>query len=307
MAAAYVDFKRSMGAVYARGAQYLRRFGAYCAERGHGRVTRKACEGFVALVDAGRVGADHSWLCYLRGFAHWARLRGDPEAWAFPVGYSPRGARPEVYLLAAAEVEAFFAAAADLDCGKPWAWQAKAFFGMMCACGLRPGEARRLARGDVDARARTVLVRDSKGPVSRLLPLTDEVAAMLEACDAANNRVWPDRSAFFASSSGGPVGAGRVPELFNQIWRAAGLRVPSREPRPHAYSFRHRFACANIERWAQEGQDAAAMLPYLARYMGHASPESTVYYLHISPDYLRLRAAESPASASLLPKAGFGG
>jgi len=29
-----------------------------------------------------------------------------------------------------------------------------------------------------------------------------------------------------------------------------------------------------------------AMLPYLARYMGHATFDSTYYYIHTSPDFM---------------------
>ena len=43
---------------------------------------------------------------------------------------------------------------------------------------------------------------------------------------------------------------------------------------------RHHFAYANIERWMTQGRDVTAMLPYLARYMGHAGFESTFYYVN---------------------------
>ena len=55
--------------------------------------------------------------------------------------------------------------------------------------------------------------------------------------------------------------------------------------RPRAYDFRHHFACANIMRWSEEGKDVCVMLPYLMRYMGHASLESTYSYIHLIPDY----------------------
>ena len=38
-------------------------------------------------------------------------------------------------------------------------------------------------------------------------------------------------------------------------------------------------------RWSSEGKDVHAMLPYLMRYMGHSSLESTYYYIHLIPDY----------------------
>ena len=42
----------------------------------------------------------------------------------------------------------------------------------------------------------------------------------------------------------------------------------------------------NIERWTRDGVDVMAMLPYLAAYMGHAGIDSTLYYVHASPDFM---------------------
>ncbi len=49
-----------------------------------------------------------------------------------------------------------------------------------------------------------------------------------------------------------------------------------------------------------------AMLPYLSRYMGHASFDSTYYYIHTSPDFLDAYDGITRASQDLLPEVGFG-
>jgi integrase len=199
----------------------------------------------------------------------------------------------------------FFAQAAVFDGTRPWSWQAKAFFGLMHSCGLQTCEARRLDRADVDLDVPAVTVRESKGPRTRILPVTGEVAAMLADCDQANNRWWPDREALFVSAAGTRVDRSRPSRVFNQIWDAAGLPRPVEPPHPRAYDLRHRFAYANLERWARAGADTAAMLPYLARYMGHASPQSTLYYLHVSPDFIASYDQLAGPTAALLPEAGF--
>jgi hypothetical protein len=53
------------------------------------------------------------------------------------------------------------------------------------------------------------------------------------------------------------------------------------------------------------GIDVTAMLPYLARYMGHAGVESTYYYVHTSPDFMDAYAHITGKSQSLLPEVGF--
>jgi len=83
-------------------------------------------------------------------------------------------------------------------------------------------------------------------------------------------------------------------------YRPAG----GQQPRP--YDFRHHFAYACIERWAREGKDVNAMLPYLSRYMGHASFDSTYYYIHTSPDFMDAYAQITQDSQALLPEVGFG-
>ena len=72
------------------------------------------------------------------------------------------------------------------------------------------------------------------------------------------------------------------------------------------YTFRHHFAYACIERWRALGKDVHAMLPYLSRYMGHASFDSTYYYIHTSPDFLDAYDGITRASQELLPEVGFG-
>ena len=51
-----------------------------------------------------------------------------------------------------------------------------------------------------------------------------------------------------------------------------------------------------------QGKDVAAMLPYLSRYMGHATFDSTYYYVHTSPDFMDAYAQITRKSQSLLPE-----
>ena len=53
------------------------------------------------------------------------------------------------------------------------------------------------------------------------------------------------------------------------------------------------------------GKDVTALLPYLSRYMGHASLESTYYYVHTSPDFMDAYAHITAKSGSILPEVGF--
>ena len=110
---------------------------------------------------------------------------------------------------------------------------------------------------------------------------------------------------FFVSAAGTPVTPAAVGVTFGRIWDQAGLARPTGGRQPRPYDFRHHFAYANIERWMSQGSDVAAMLPYLSRYMGHATFDSTYYYVHTSPDFMDSYAELTGKSQSLLPEVGF--
>ena len=83
--------------------------------------------------------------------------------------------------------------------------------------------------------------------------------------------------------------------LFNRIWDQAGLPRPAGGQQPRPYDFRHHFAYANVERWMAQGKDVTAMLPYLARYMGHAEHRVDVLlHPHLARLPARLRRPHRP-------------
>jgi integrase len=209
-------------------------------------------------------------------------------------------------LLSSRQIELFFAAAAALQSRSPWQWQAVAFFTLMHSCGLRTGETRALQAGQVDLDNGHIDIVWSKGNRSRRLPVTGEVAGILAACDRASRAHLASRQTFFISAAGNQVTRATVGQVFARIWDQAGLARPAGGRQPRPYDFRHHFAYACIERWMRQGKDVTAMMPYLSRYMGHASFDSTYYYIHTSPDFLDAYAEITANSQSLLPEVGFG-
>ena len=102
-------------------------------------------------------------------------------------------------------------------------------------------------------------------------------------------------------------GTARCGGLAGEIYIGLNTGLPrvreGRRVRP--YDLRHRFAYANIERWWREGLDVMSMVPYLSRYMGHASFDSTLYYVHTSPDFMSGFAGAAAGLDALLPEVGF--
>lgn len=301
---AYVAFKKAMGCVGASRIWYLKQFDAYCAE--HGRIVfdRDTVEGWVSsrLATSGRY---RSWMSYVRDFGRWLRANGEPDAYVLSAAWKAPFVHARPYLLSAREIDAFFDAAADLDVASPWRWQASAFFTLMHSCGLRTGEVRALKPCQVDLDGGHIDVVWSKANRSRRLPLTSEIIDVLDACDRKSSASFASRQTFFVSAAGTAVTPAAVGVTFARIWDRAGLPRPAGGRRPRPYDFRHHFAYANVERWMENGADLEAMLPYLSRYMGHATFESTYYYIHTSPDFMDSYAALTRTGQSVLPEVGF--
>jgi integrase len=302
---AYLAFKEKMGFYGASRIWYLKQFDAYCTAHGRTVFDRDTVEGWVSQRLA-LSGPYRSWMSYIRDVGRWLQAHGQRDAYVLSERWKAQRLPAHPYLLSTNEIEAFFAAAATLHAASPWRWQAVAFFTLMHCCGLRTGETRLLRAEHVHLRDRTLDVVNSKGNRSRRLPLTVEVTEVLAGCDrVTRTRFGLSRGTFFVSATGNPVTGATVAQIFQRIWDQAGLQrlIGGQQPRP--YDLRHHFAYTNVERWMAQGKDVMAMLPYLARYMGHADIESSFYYIHTSPQFLHAYDQLTAASQSLLPEVGF--
>ncbi|HTT90060.1 MAG TPA: tyrosine-type recombinase/integrase [Acidimicrobiales bacterium] len=301
---AYLAFKENMGFYGSSRVWYLKQFDGYCAEGNHTVFDRSTVEGWVT-VQLGRSGGYRSWMSYARDFGRWLRTNGVPDAYVLSGDWKAPFVPAHPYLLARREIALFFDAAMALKAQSPWRWQAAAFFTLMHCCGLRTGEVRALRTEHVDLDDGHVDIVWSKRNRSRRLPLTGEVIDVLDACDRMTRERFVSRRAFFISATGNQVTQATVGVIFGRIWDQAGLARPVGGQQPRPYDFRHHFAYANIERWAREGKNVAAMLPYLSRYMGHATFDSTYYYVRTSPDFMGSYAETTRQGQSLLPEVGF--
>jgi integrase len=284
-------------------------FDRYCAERGHGSCTKEAIEGWGTERDIRTTSGVRSWISVVREFGRFLRMNGDFAAYILSGKHRQRKVRPKPYVLSQYEVDAFFSVAPAPKMRKsPWQWQSLAFFGLMCSCGLRTCEARNLKTADVDITGKTIDIMDSKGKISRRLYIDDGVAGVLEECDWHSSKfAGVGRSPFFVSLCKSPVDATTTGKMFKRIWEQAELPLVEAEnkPKPRPYDLRHRFAYANIERWAAEGKDVNTMLPYLQRCMGHSDINQTLYYVHTSPDFIAGYAELVRTTEKLLPEVGF--
>ena len=135
----------------------------------------------------------------------------------------------------------------------------------------------------------------------RRLYLSDELINYFKEYDNAIKRCFPEREYFFPGGAGGICSSTAVSANFRNIWLSAGLKRDGKV-KPRAYDFRHHFACANIMKWSDEGKDIHAMLPYLMRYMGHTTLDSTYYYIHLIPDFFPKYVKLAASTEDVIPE-----
>lgn len=263
----------------------LRQFADHCRREGYpdGSITKEAVDGFLygrhlrpstvrrdqlALRQLAKHAQAIGWDAYTPAAATRVRLRHQPP-----------------YVLTDDEVRRLFAA---IDAMPMSSYSNKAMvdpvlFRVLYGAGLRVSEALNLTLSDVDTRAGTLRIRDSKNGQGRTVPITGRLATTLDAyIVAAHPAPEPTDHVFYSRAADRPINQATVYTRFRSYLADAG--IPHFTGGPHPHSLRHGFAVANLRRWAAGGADLAAVLPYLACYLGHADLRGTQYYLRLTAD-----------------------
>jgi site-specific recombinase XerD len=300
---AFLKHKRNLGYKYSAGEYQLSTFDKYCASHGFGpQLSRESVEGWIFEKEAATPSPYRGHLSPVREFGRFLTACGDTEAYVISDRFTCRRYRPAPYCLTENEICRFFDACSGIS-GK-FKWRTvvlPAFFMLMHCCGLRTVEARTLLLSDAHIDEGFFDIMGSKHRRSRRVFLADDVKSFFERYDREISTVFSARRFFFPSSESGCCSSACICNNFNDIWDAAGLRKPcGKQPGP--YAFRHHFAFANINRWTAEGKNVNAMLPYLMRYMGHGSLESTYYYIHLVPDFFADYAKLTQTLEDMIPE-----
>lgn len=301
----FIAYKNALGIKYDTSCVYLLELDQYNLEHGnYDLLTKELAEGW-ALWHAGKSESqDRSWIPPIREFGRYLRSIGESDAYVLDDRFSIQHYHAEVYLITDEEIQAFFKACDSYVLrtkllGRPYVFPA--LYRFLYCCGVRCGEARKLKCCDVHLDDGFVDILNTKSHRDRRLYLSEELITYLRKYDGAISKSFPQREYFFPGGHGGICSSSALSSNFRNIWLSAGLKRDG-NVKPRAYDFRHHFACANIMRWSEEGKDVHAMLPYLMRYMGHASLESTYYYIHLIPDYFPQYSALSASTEALIPE-----
>ncbi len=285
----FLVYKHSLGYVYGEGEKYLKRYFSFVNDHGFTEsMTKESINKYLETI-ADANGSLYGTVCALRGFAQYLIKRGE-SAYLIPEKTVGLNTPHPPYFFTDDEVSAFFVRVDSIEPANYFRGRdliIPALFRILYCCGLRCKEVRMLRCENVCLEEGYLDVIQSKGPKSRRIFISEELKDYLMKYEEKISRMYPDREYFFPgySRDNRPyLSEGFICKNFHRYWEQAFPDFNSKIS-PRAYDFRHHFAYANINRWAEEGLDVNAMLPYLMRYMGHQNIKETMYYFHFVPDF----------------------
>lgn len=237
-------------------------------------------------------------LSQVRGFARWLSAIDSRNEIPPTRLLSARRRRNPPHIYTAREIDDLMAQAARLHSRTGMrALTYSTLIGLLVATGLRPGEAIRLDRSDVDLVNGILSIRESKFGKSRFVPVDESTRAALACYAQGRDRLCLQQfsEAFLVGEHGKRLNACSVRSMFVRISRTTGLRAATDDGRdgygPRLQDFRHSFATGRLVEWYRAGLDVSRELPKLAAYLGHVNVGLTYWYIEAVPELLELAAS----------------
>lgn len=274
----------------------LQKFGEFAETQGAKHVTREL---FLHWMDHYGSAGRKSWsyrYSHVRTFSMWLHSL-DPASEILPKGLVPAVRnRPKPYIYTDEEIADIIDAAAALHPtpgNRLRGLTHATLFGLIAVTGLRISEALHLHDADVDIGAATLRIRHAKNDARRVMPLAPCTAARLaEYLEVRDRVIIRQAPNLFLGKGGKPLSVYMAEYAYARCCQITGLRARQANYRhgngPRIHDMRHSFAVKTIIDWHRAGRDVDREIYKLSAWLGHASPESTYWYLEAVPELLRI-------------------
>jgi integrase len=289
----HLALRRALGYQLREHEKILGAFVAHLVSRSERVVTVLSTRDFAATAPS--AAATHQRVSMVRGFAQYLSAF-EPATEIPPPGCCPAaGERRSPYLYSPEELAALLGAARALR-PAPWGASMATLIGLLASCGLRPGEAYRLDRVDVDLERGRLVVLNSKLGKSRLLPLHESCVRALGDYAAIRDELDGDEPAFLLNRSGHRITSAQADRTFGRLLRVCSISAAPGRRAPRLYDLRHGFAVQTLIDWHRAGAGVQRELPVLSAYLGHLVPANTYWYLEAAPELLGIIADKLSAA-----------
>lgn len=154
-------------------------------------------------------------------------------------------------------------------------------FRLIYSCGLRTSEACNLKTKNVDLDKGILTIYHSKGHKDRVVYLSDSMHELCRRFNDTYSMILPEREYFFQPTYDKTHYVNTdICGWFDSILKSCNLydKYPVK-PTPHG--LRHLFAVKSMKKCMSLGYNFDNWIKYLSQYMGHSSPQETMYYLHM--------------------------
>jgi site-specific recombinase XerD len=291
----YILWRQAHGAKFTTGANLLRRFLGYAdGDAACDAVTMAQVLAFLAGEGPLTRHRENKYYA-LAGFWRYAISRDHASRSPLPDNEPRSPARTPPYIYSRDELRRLFdpatvafsrRGAVQLD-----AVTFRTLLVLLYGAGLRFSEAMRLTLADVDLHEAVLTVRATKFYKSRLVPVGQQLAAVLTAympLRQCNGLPQGDHSFLLANRDGTALASSTVQAAFDALRRIAAVGGgPGGRTVPRLHDLRHSFAVHKLTAWYREGCDVQRLLPVLSTYLGHADLEGTKVYLSMTPELLQ--------------------
>ncbi len=164
----------------------------------------------------------------------------------------------------------------------------KTMFGLLGTSGLRPIEAIRLTRADVDLDKGLLFIDESKGHRSRWVPLHQSVTNALRTYSQLRDHLVanPSSDRFFLLDNGQPAKVETFQRALDTLCQRLGWLPHGDYAHHRCYDFRHTFVVNSLLRLHRMGVDANHAVLGLSTYIGHTSIAHTYWYFTATPELM---------------------
>lgn len=304
LAEKFILYKRRLGYIYETSSFHLMDYVRYAEkDRTGGSLLDKESVKRYLDAQADAPGSLYGSVAVLREFGLHLIKQGYKDVYIIPPKTVALTAAEPPYFFTAEEIKHFFNQCDSIKPNPSFKGRElalPAMFRLLYCCGMRCKEVRTLLHEDVHLDAGFLDIKQSKGLKSRRIYISIELIGYLKKYESSISLLFPNRKYFFPGRKS-YYGEGVIPNNFRRIWKQAYPNFIF-SSRPRAFDFRHHFAWTNLNRWAAEGLDVNAMLPYLMRYMGHQSISATMYYFRFVPEFFPIYSDMTRVTEDIIPE-----